>query len=64
MRITTLYSSPDLIRLLDAANMLCENRSATVLRVAVSDDSKKSPQNPHNQAPQKDSGLGGFVIKN
>ena len=62
-RMTTHYSSPDLIRLLDAANLLCDKRPATVLRVAASVDSEKSPQNPHNQAPQKDSGLGGFVVK-
>ena len=58
-RITTHYSSPDLIRLLEAANKLCERRPATVLRVATEDKHRKSPQNPHNPAPQKDSGRAG-----
>ena len=62
-RMTTHYSSPDLIRLLDAANLLCDKRQATVLRVAEGVNSKKSPQNSHNQAPQKDSGLAGNVVK-
>ncbi len=63
VRITTHYSSPDLIRLLDAANLLCEKRPATVLRVAVGGNHKKSPQNPHKSAPQKDSGRPGNAVK-
>ncbi len=43
-RITTHYSSPDLIRLLEAANKLCERRPATVLRVAATEEKGKSPQ--------------------
>ena len=35
MRITSGYSSPDLIRLFDAVNLICEKRPAAVLRVAV-----------------------------
>jgi integrase len=62
-RMTTHYSSPDLIRLLDAANLLCEKRPATVLRVAVGRNDKKSPQNPHKSAPQKDSGRPGNEVK-
>jgi len=58
-RITTHYSSPDLIRLLEAANKLCERRPATVLRVATEDKHRKSPHKPHNPAPQKDSGRAG-----
>jgi len=42
--IITHYSSPDLIRLLEAANLLYEKRPATVLRVAVGRNDKKSPQ--------------------
>ena len=55
-RMTTHYSSPDLIRLFDAAILLCEKRPATVLRVAVGRNDKKSPQYPHKSAPQNDSG--------
>jgi hypothetical protein len=62
-RITTHYSSPDLIRLLEAATKLCEKRPATVLRVAAGEGRKKSPQNPHNSVPQKDSGRPGGAVK-
>ena len=55
-RITTHYSSPDLVRLLEAASTLCERRPATVLRVAAGSKKMDSSQNPHNLAPQKDSG--------
>ncbi len=58
-RITTHYSSPDLIRLLEVANKLCERRAATVLRVAAREQHGKSPQNSRNPAPQKDSGRAG-----
>jgi len=63
-RITTHYSSPDLIRLLDAANVLCEKRPATVLRVAVGGVRKKLPQNSRKQVPQKDSGLPEGTVRN
>ena len=56
-RITTHYSSPDLIRLLDAADLLCEKRPATVLRVATGGVRKKLPQNSRKEGPAKDSGL-------
>jgi hypothetical protein len=62
-RITTHYSSPDLIRLLDAANLLCEKRPATVLRVAVGGVRKKLPQNSRKAVPQKDSGLPGGHVR-
>jgi hypothetical protein len=58
-----IFLLPDLIRLLDAANLLCEKRPATVLRVAVGGNDKKSPQNPHKSAPQKDSGRPGNAVK-
>ena len=62
-RITTHYSSPDLIRLLDAANLLCEKRPATVLRVAVGGVTTELPQNSRKAVPQKDSGLPGDAVK-
>lgn len=49
-RITTHYSAPDLIRLIEAANTVCERRTATVLRVASEARTRKSPQKPHNLA--------------
>ena len=63
MRITTHYSSPDLIRLREAANLLCDKRPATVLRVAAGDANAKVPQKSRNSVPQNDSGLLGSVIK-
>jgi len=63
VRITTHYSSPDLIRLLDAANVLCEKRPATVLRVAVGGVGEKLPQNSRKPVPQKDSGLPEGTVK-
>jgi len=62
-RITTHYSSPDLIRLLGAAEVLCEKRPATVLRVAVGSVRQKLPQNSRKAAPQKDSGLPEGAVK-
>jgi len=62
-RITTHYSSPDLIRLLDAANVLCEKRPATVLRVAAESVRRKLPQNSRKAVPQKDSGLPEGAVK-
>ena len=61
-RITTHYSSPDLVRLLEAANVLCEKRPATVLRVAVGGVRNKLPQNSRNSVPQKDSGRPGGAV--
>ena len=52
-RITTHYSSPDLIRLLSAANLLCKKRPATILRVATVGIRKKLPQNSRKAVPQK-----------
>ena len=63
-RITTHYSAPDLVRLLEAANRLCTRRPATVLRVASTESEKKSPQTPHKSAPQKDSGRARGVVRN
>ena len=63
-RITTHYSSPDLIRLLSAANLLCEKRPATVLRVASGGVRKKLPQNSRNAVPQNDSGLPEGTVRN
>ncbi len=48
-RITTHYSSPDLVRLLDAANLLCEKGPATVLRVAVGGNQKNPTNRPHKK---------------
>ena len=62
-RITTHYSSPDLVRLLEAADRVYERRAATVLRVAAGKSPTKSPQNPHNSAPQKDSGRRVDVVR-
>ena len=62
-RITTHYSAPDLIRLLDAVNMLCEMRPATVFRVAGGEGREKSPQNSRNSVPQKDSGRPEGAVK-
>ncbi len=63
-RITTHYSSPDLIRLFGAAEVLCEKRPATVLRVAVGGFRKKLPQNSRKQVPQKDSCLPEGTVRN
>lgn len=63
-RITTHYSSPDLIRLLSAANLLCEKRPATVLRVANGGIRKKLPQNSRKAVPQNDSGLPEGTVRN
>jgi integrase len=63
-RITTHYSSPDLIRLLSAANLLCEKRPATILRVATGGIRKKLPQNSRKAVPQKDSGLPEGTVRN
>ena len=63
-RITTHYSSPDLIRLLSAANLLCEKRPATVLRVATGGIRKKLPQNSRKAVPQNDSGLPEGTVRN
>jgi len=63
-RITTHYSSPDLVRLLEAADVLCEKRPATVLRVAVGGVDKKLPQNSRKAVPQKDSGLPEGTVRN
>ena len=62
-RITTYYSSPDLVRLLEAANVLCEKRPATVLRVAAGSVRRKLPQNSRKAVPQKDSGLPEGAVK-
>jgi integrase len=64
VRITTHYSSPDLIRLLSAANLLCEKRPATVLRVATGGIRKKLPQNSRKAVPQNDSGLPEGTVRN
>jgi integrase len=64
VRITTHYSSPDLIRLLSAANLLCEKRPATVLRVATGGIRKKLPQNSRKVVPQNDSGLPEGTVRN
>ena len=63
-RITTHYLAPDLIRLLDAVNMLCEKRPATVFRVAGGEGREKSPQNSRKPVPKKDSGLLEAAVKN
>ena len=57
VRITTHYSSPDLIRLREAANLLCDKRPATVLRVAAGASKSQLPQNSRKLLPQNDSGL-------
>jgi integrase len=64
VRITTHYSSPDLIRLLSAANLLCEKRPATVLRVATGGIRKKLPQNSRKVVPQNASGLPEGTVRN
>jgi hypothetical protein len=56
-RITTHYSSPDLIRLIDAANVLCKKRPATVLRVAAAGVDEKTPAKLPQKGPAKNSGL-------
>ena len=63
-RITTHYSLPDLIRLLDAANLLCEKRPATVLRVAVAVVDKKTPAKLPQTGPAKNSGLPVGTVRN
>lgn len=63
-RITTHYSAPDLVRLLEAANRLCTRRPATVLRVASTEIEEKSPQTPHKIAPQNNSGRRGGIVRN
>ena len=52
-RITTHYSSPDLVRLLEAANVLCEKRPATVLRVAVGGSETNSRKTPAIRSRKK-----------
>ncbi len=52
-RITTHYSSPDLIRLLSAANLLCEKRPATVLRVAAREVTKSPHKTPTIRSHKK-----------
>ena len=44
-RMTTHYSAPDLARLVEAANRVVERRPSTILRVAATRCSEKSPQN-------------------
>ena len=61
-RMTTHYSAPDILRLLEAANLLCERRPATVLRVASGGNSM-SPQNSHNSVPQKGTGRISGVVR-
>ncbi len=53
MRITTHYSSPDLIRLREAANLLCDKRPATVLRVATGESKKTAPAKLPQTGPAK-----------
>ena len=62
-RITTHYSSPDLIRLLTAASLICEKRPATVLRVAADGVKKNLPQISRKGGPAKDSGLPEGAVK-
>ena len=52
-------SPADLVRLLEAANVLCEKRPATVLRVAVG----ASETNSRSSVPRKDSGQPEGVVK-
>jgi integrase len=62
-KMTTHYSSPNWVRLLEVANVLCEKRPATVLRVAAGTVRKKLPQNSRKAAPAKNSGLPGGAVK-
>ena len=57
-RMTTHYSAPDLARLLEAANLVCEMRPSTVLRVAKRGQMPKSRKTPAKEVPQKSSALG------
>ena len=50
-RITTHYSAPDIARLIDAANKVCEPRH-TVLRVVATPQSRKS----HTRSSRKEQG--------
>jgi hypothetical protein len=45
-RMTTHYSSPDLARLIEVANRICQRRPSTVLRVAARATSVTSPETP------------------
>ena len=54
-RITTHYSAPDLQRLLRAVDAICEQRRATVLRIAANcqQDSGKIPANAGSARPAR-----------
>lgn len=54
-RITTHYSAPDLQRLLRAVDAICEQRRATVLRIAANShqDSGKIPANAGSARPAR-----------
>jgi len=52
-RMTTHYSAPDLSRLVEAANRVCERRPSTILRVANRADLAKSRKTPAREVPQK-----------
>jgi len=56
-RITTHYSAPDLKRLLEAANSICEQERATVLRLAEN-AAKNYGKFRQSAIPAKSSALG------
>jgi len=57
-RITTHYSAPDLQRLVEASQSVCERRPSTILRVASEPVFEKSRKTPEEMTPEKDRGLG------
>lgn len=56
-RMTTHYSAPDLVRLIEAANRVCERRPSTVLRATRRPTEKNPHKIPTIGVPQKSSGL-------
>lgn len=62
-RITTHYSAPDLKRLLDAVDLLCNQHRATVLRLAGDRPAANSGKIPAMAIPAKSSALVGSPLR-